>query len=113
MGGGVGVSVHGKFRVATEKTLFAMPETAIGLIPDVGGSHFLPRLPGGLGLYLALTGARLKGMEVFYSSIATHYVPSEKIPELEQKLSGIISFKFINFTLQKSRPLRKMQCVLC
>ena len=56
MGGGVGLSVHGRFRVATEKTMFAMPETAIGLFPDVGGSHFLPRLQGRLGHYLALTG---------------------------------------------------------
>jgi enoyl-CoA hydratase/carnithine racemase len=56
MGGGVGLSVHGRFRVATEKTMFAMPETAIGLFPDVGGSHFLPRLQGRLGQYLALTG---------------------------------------------------------
>ncbi len=53
---GVGLSVHGDFRVATEYTLFAMPETFIGLFPDVGGSHFLPRLTGSLGMYLALTG---------------------------------------------------------
>lgn len=63
MGGGVGISVHGKYRIATEKTLFAMPETAIGLIPDVGGSYFLPRLKGKLGLYLGLTGDRLQGMK--------------------------------------------------
>lgn len=61
MGGGVGVSVHGTYRVATEKTLFAMPETKIGLFPDVGGSHFLPKLQGKLGLYLGLTGFTLKG----------------------------------------------------
>ena len=61
MGGGVGLSVHGKFRVATEKTVFAMPETGIGLFPDVGGSFFLPRLSGELGTFLALTGHRLKG----------------------------------------------------
>lgn len=56
MGGGVGLSVHGQYRVATERTVFAMPETAIGLFPDVGGSHFLPRLGGRLGMFLALTG---------------------------------------------------------
>lgn len=61
MGGGVGLSVHGKYRIGTEKTMFAMPETIIGLYPDVGGSHFLPRLQGALGMYLGLTGIRLKG----------------------------------------------------
>uniref|UniRef100_A0A8C5EVQ3 3-hydroxyisobutyryl-CoA hydrolase n=1 Tax=Gouania willdenowi TaxID=441366 RepID=A0A8C5EVQ3_GOUWI len=64
MGGCVGLSVHGRFRVATEKTMFAMPETAIGLFPDAGGGHFLPRLQGKLGLFLALTGFRLKGLNV-------------------------------------------------
>lgn len=63
MGGGAGISVHGQFRVATENTTFAMPETAIGFFPDVGGSFFLPRLDGVLGRYLALTGARLKGQD--------------------------------------------------
>lgn len=62
MGGGVGLSVHGKYRIATEKTLFAMPETAIGLFPDVGGTYFLPKLSGKLGMFLGLTGHRLKGM---------------------------------------------------
>lgn len=61
MGGGVGLSIHGKYRVATERTMFAMPETAIGLFPDVGGSHILSRMDGKLGIYLALTGVRLKG----------------------------------------------------
>ncbi|XP_019409864.1 PREDICTED: 3-hydroxyisobutyryl-CoA hydrolase, mitochondrial isoform X2 [Crocodylus porosus] len=78
MGGGVGLSVHGHFRVATEKTLFAMPETAIGLFPDVGGGYFLPRLSGKIGYYLALTGFRLKGRDVQKAGIATHFVESEK-----------------------------------
>ncbi|KAM3607180.1 uncharacterized protein V6R79_002950 [Siganus canaliculatus] len=86
MGGGVGVSVHGRFRVATEKTLFAMPETAIGLFPDVGGGYFLPRLQGKLGLFLALTGFRLRGRDVHRAGIATHFVESQKIPELEKEL---------------------------
>ena len=89
MGGGVGVSVHGRFRVATEKTLFAMPETAIGLIPDVGGSFFLPRLQGSLGMYLALTGTRLKGEDVFHAGIATHYATSKDVAAIEQRLAGI------------------------
>lgn len=68
MGGGVGLSVHGSIRVATENTLFAMPETALGLFPDVGGSFVLPRLQGQLGMYLALTGDRLKGADLLYFS---------------------------------------------
>lgn len=64
MGGGAGISVHGRFRVATENTVFAMPETAIGFFPDVGGSFFLSRL-GPLGVYLGLTGKRLTGSDVW------------------------------------------------
>ncbi|ELK04788.1 3-hydroxyisobutyryl-CoA hydrolase, mitochondrial [Pteropus alecto] len=64
MGAGAGLSVHGQFRVATEKTVFAMPETAIGLFPDVGGGYFLPRLQGKLGYFLGLTGFRLKGRDL-------------------------------------------------
>ncbi|NXX42773.1 HIBCH protein, partial [Tricholaema leucomelas] len=94
MGGGVGVSIHGHFRVATEKTLFAMPETAIGkycLFPDVGGGYFLPRLSGRIGYYLALTGCRLKGRDVLKAGIATHFVDSEKIPALEKDLVALKS----------------------
>ncbi|GCB65767.1 hypothetical protein scyTo_0013499, partial [Scyliorhinus torazame] len=88
---GVGLSVHGHFRVATEKTLFAMPETGIGLFPDVGGGFFLPRLKGKLGLYLALTGFRIKGRDVHQAGIATHFVTSEKIPDLERDLVSLKS----------------------
>ncbi|KYO33705.1 3-hydroxyisobutyryl-CoA hydrolase, mitochondrial isoform A [Alligator mississippiensis] len=91
MGGGVGLSVHGHFRVATEKTLFAMPETAIGLFPDVGGGYFLPRLSGRIGYYLALTGFRLKGRDVQKAGIATHFVESEKLPALERDLTALKS----------------------
>ncbi|NXB29526.1 HIBCH protein, partial [Eulacestoma nigropectus] len=91
MGGGVGVSVHGHFRVATEKTVFAMPETAIGLFPDVGGGYFLPRLSGKIGYYLALTGCRLKGRDVLKAGIATHFVESEKLPALEKDLLALKS----------------------
>lgn len=91
MGGGVGLSVHGHFRIASEKTLFAMPETAIGLFPDVGGGYFLPRLPGKIGLYIALTGFRLKGSDVQKAGIATHFVDSQKIPSLENELSALKS----------------------
>jgi enoyl-CoA hydratase len=86
MGGGVGLSVHGTDRVATERTVFAMPETGIGLFPDVGGGWFLPRLRGELGTWLALTGARLKGGDVVAAGIATHFIPSELIPNLKVQL---------------------------
>ncbi|KAL0083547.1 ClpP/crotonase-like domain-containing protein [Phycomyces blakesleeanus] len=89
MGGGVGLSVHAPFRIATEKTLFAMPETAIGFLPDVGGSFFLPRLDGELGTYLGLTGFRLKAVDVLYAGIATHFVPSSRLEDLEKRLSEI------------------------
>jgi enoyl-CoA hydratase len=87
MGGGVGLSVHGRFRVATERTLFAMPETAIGLFPDVGGSYFLPRLPGRMGRFLGLTGERLKAADLLHLGLATHYVPSARLAELEAALA--------------------------
>lgn len=83
MGGGVGISVHGKYRVATEKTLFAMPETLIGLFCDVGGSHTLSRMERNLGVMLGLTGYRLKGSDVAKAGIATHYVNSSKVEHLK------------------------------
>ncbi|MDO9490024.1 MAG: enoyl-CoA hydratase/isomerase family protein [Sphingomonadaceae bacterium] len=88
MGGGVGLSIHAPYRIATERTLFAMPETGIGLIPDVGGTHALPRLPGELGAYLGLTGARLKGADSVYAEIATHFCLSENIAELIEALAA-------------------------
>ncbi len=87
MGGGVGLSVHGEFRIAMDKTVFAMPETGIGFFPDVGGSYFLPRLEHpGIGFYLGLTGKRLKGYDVLHAGIATHYLPIE-----EEKLESYIT----------------------
>lgn len=88
MGGGVGVSVHGDFRVATERVLFAMPETGLGLIPDVGGGYFLPRLPGQTGLYLALTGYRARAADCLYLGVATHHVPSAALADLTAALAG-------------------------
>lgn len=87
MGGGVGVSIPGDFWVASEKTLFAMPETGLGLFPDVGGGWFLPRLPGEAGMYLALTGARIKAPDLYALGIATHHVPSDKMDELVAALA--------------------------
>ncbi len=88
MGGGVGVSLHGSHRVADESTMFAMPETGIGLFPDVGGSYFLPRLPGETGMYLALTGARLKSADAVNSGVATHFVPAANTDVLIERLAA-------------------------
>jgi enoyl-CoA hydratase len=86
MGGGIGLSVHGSHRVVTEHALLAMPETAISLFPDVGTSYVLPRLPGALGPWLALTGARLKGAEAVEAGLATHLVPRERLAALREAL---------------------------
>ncbi|MBV8687143.1 MAG: enoyl-CoA hydratase/isomerase family protein [Alphaproteobacteria bacterium] len=86
MGGGVGISQPCRYRVATENTRFAMPETAIGLFPDVGGGWYLPRLPGRAGVFLALTGARLDGSECFHLGLATHYVPSLALDDLKARI---------------------------
>lgn len=86
MGGGVGVSFNGSHRVVTENLVFAMPETGIGLFPDVGGTYFLPRCPGGVGMYLGLTGARIKAADALYAKLATHFVPADKLGELEVAL---------------------------
>ncbi|KAL4901579.1 hypothetical protein BDW74DRAFT_159743 [Aspergillus multicolor] len=90
MGGGVGLSVHAPFRIATERTVFAMPETTIGFFPDVGGSFFLPRLDGELGTYLALTSARLTGAQALYAGIATHYFDSSVLGNLTTRLSELV-----------------------
>ncbi len=87
MGGGVGISQPAKFRVATENTRFAMPETGIGLFPDVGGGWHLSRLSGRMGQFLALTGARLDGAECLWTGLATHYLPQEALAEAKQRIA--------------------------
>jgi enoyl-CoA hydratase len=89
MGGGAGISVNGAYRIATERTLFAMPETAIGLFPDVGATRFLNRCPGRIGRYLGLTGARLHAPDALYCGFATHFVPHQQIAELIATLGQI------------------------
>ena len=86
MGGGVGIACPCRFRVATERTLFAMPETTIGLFPDVGGGRYLSRLRGRLAQFLALTGARLSGAECVALRLATHFMPSERLDEAKQRI---------------------------
>jgi enoyl-CoA hydratase len=87
MGGGVGVSVHGSHRVVTERTAFAMPETGIGLFPDVGATYVLPRLPGALGMYLGLTGDRLGAADCLLAGIGSCYVPVDRLDEMEGALT--------------------------
>jgi len=86
MGGGVGISQPAKFRVATENTRFAMPETGIGLFPDVGGGWHLSRLSGRMGQFLALTGARLDGSECLWTGLATHYLPHDALADAKARL---------------------------
>jgi enoyl-CoA hydratase len=83
MGGGVGLSMPARYRIATERTTFAMPETGIGLFPDVGGGWFLPRMPGHIGTWLALTGARIKAADCELAGIATDYVESARVADLK------------------------------
>ncbi len=88
MGGGVGISGPAQYRVATEATRLAMPETGIGLFPDVGGGWYLSRLKGRLGQYLALTGARLDGAECVWAGLATHYLPAENVAEAKARIAA-------------------------
>jgi enoyl-CoA hydratase len=86
MGGGVGISQPARFHVATENTRYAMPETGIGLFPDVGGGWYLSRLPGRIGQFLALTGARLDGAECKWAGLATHYLPHDALAEAKERI---------------------------
>jgi enoyl-CoA hydratase/carnithine racemase len=89
MGGGMGVSVNGSYRMATERSVCAMPEVHIGLFPDVGATRYLNRCPGRIGLYLALTGARIKAADMLHVGFATHYMRHERLPDLVEALAGI------------------------
>jgi enoyl-CoA hydratase len=89
MGGGAGVSIHGSHRIATERFVFAMPETAIGLFPDIGATTFLNRCPGRIGRYLGLTGARITAADALYCGLVTHYVPHDQLAALTDALAGL------------------------
>ncbi|XP_013633971.1 3-hydroxyisobutyryl-CoA hydrolase 1-like isoform X2 [Brassica napus] len=117
MGGGAGVCVHGRFRIATENTVFAMPETALGLFPDVGASYFLSRLPGFFGEYAGLTGARLDGAEMLACGLATHFVPSTRLTALGADLCRVGSSDPVTFAstildayTQHPHPKQKSAC---
>jgi 3-hydroxyisobutyryl-CoA hydrolase len=109
MGGGVGLGIGAPFRIATEKTVFAMPETKIGYCPDVGANFFLSRMDGELGTYLNLTSEVLVGREVFELGLATHYVPSRTIPSLMARLAEYEnpSLTQINCTIEELHSERQ------
>jgi len=95
MGGGCGISVNGRYRVATKRTVMAMPECSIGLVPDVGAGRFLPKLDNHLGLFLGLTGYRLEGRDALSSGLATHYFSSKEgwdgLDRLEGELTKVVA----------------------
>jgi enoyl-CoA hydratase len=101
MGGGIGMSVHAPYRVATEHAAFAMPETAIGFFPDIGATFLLPRLPGELGIYLGLTGLRISGADAVHAGLGTHYTPRARLKELSAALArdGVAALAAFNETL--------------
>jgi enoyl-CoA hydratase/carnithine racemase len=101
MGGGVGLSVHGRFRLATERTVFAMPEAGIGFFPDVGASHFLNQLPGCAGTYLALTGARIGARDACRLGLATHYAQSDAVPQVREALADCASAAEVDARLRE------------
>ncbi|EPS67620.1 hypothetical protein M569_07156, partial [Genlisea aurea] len=91
MGGGAGISIPGTFRIATDKTIFATPETLIGFHPDAAASFYLSHLPGYLGEYLALTGEKLNGPEMMSCGLATHFTSNTKLPLLEDELRNLVT----------------------
>ncbi|KAH9857204.1 3-hydroxyisobutyryl-coenzyme A hydrolase [Lenzites betulinus] len=105
MGGGVGLAANAQFRIATEKTVFAMPETKIGYSPDVGASYFLSRVDGEIGTYLGLTGAIIKGHAVFEHGFATHFVESRRIPALLERIAALEdpNYQRINALIEEAR----------
>ena len=113
MGGGVGLSLYGDYRVVTNSAKFAMPETAIGFFPDVGGSFFLSRLNYNIGVFLGLTGQVLNSSEMLELGLATHYCPEDEIDNLVQHFinSGEIK-KFIQNSQNKSAIFEKREIIL-
>ncbi|UHS57583.1 enoyl-CoA hydratase/isomerase family protein [Agrobacterium vaccinii] len=89
MGGGVGISAHGRYRIVTERTRLAMPETAIGYFPDVGATWLLPKAPGETGTWLGLTGREIGAADAMFAGLADYHITSDRLPELVEALSGV------------------------
>ncbi|WP_223531631.1 enoyl-CoA hydratase/isomerase family protein [Pseudomonas sp. GL-RE-20] len=90
LGGGMGLAQAASLRVITERTRMGMPEVGIGFFPDVGGSYFLPRLPGELGTYLGITGCQVRAADALYANLADYYLPSERLAELDARIDHLI-----------------------
>ena len=110
MGGGVGISQPARYRIATENTKFAMPETGIGLFPDVGGGWYLSRLEGRVGQFLALTGSRVAGSGCLALGLATHYLPSSALDEAKARIASedVERIDGILGTLSETPPASKV-----
>ena len=107
MGGGVGLSIYGDHRLATDNSKFAMPESAIGFFPDVGGSYFLSNLPGNIGKYIGLTGEVLGLNELIFLGLATHYFKSNKIEDVKEKFITRGEILHDNFEVENDTYLIK------
>lgn len=113
MGGGVGVSAHGSHRIVTERTMLAMPECAIGLVPDVGGSYLLANAPGHVGEFMGVTGARLSGTDAIYAGFADSLIALDKLEELKSRLeiSGEVG-EIAKCTIEQISPLEQNNVLL-
>nr|XP_040579814.1 3-hydroxyisobutyryl-CoA hydrolase, mitochondrial-like isoform X3 [Lepeophtheirus salmonis] len=108
MGGGIGLTIHSKYRIATESTVFSMPEVLFGFFPDTGSSWFLPRMRGELGTYIGMTGYQMKASDTYHSGIATHMCPQKVLPDLRNDLESVLPDEFekvLNFYHDKF-PIR-------
>ena len=111
IGGGIGLTVHGKYSIATERSRFSMPECKLGFFPDIGGSYFLPRMPHNTGFYLALSGEFMSGTDSVVAELCTHYVPSNKLAELREALinANNNNIEVIIKQFCKEPPIDKLQ----
>jgi enoyl-CoA hydratase/carnithine racemase len=104
MGGGAGIALNAPVRVASERVVFSLPECAIGLYPDIGAAHFLQRCPGELGMFLALTGLRLRTAGLYYCNLVTHTVPAERLARLMPETLSIDNVTTRTADISKLQP---------
>ncbi|HEX6118235.1 MAG TPA: enoyl-CoA hydratase/isomerase family protein [Dongiaceae bacterium] len=104
MGGGAGIGLNAPIRVASERVVFSLPECAIGLYPDIGAAHFLQRCPGEIGMFLALTGLRLRTAGLYYCNLVTHTVPSERLARLTPETLSVENVNTRTADISKLQP---------